>query len=172
MSAVSFDDVEISRLGKSEALPYDLLLLADPSREIIDTYLGASDVYVARWNNEIIGVYVLFPLDQTAVEIKAIAVAAGHQGKGLGGRLLRHADDMARQRGFRKIVIGTANASVGQIYLYQKQGFELTELRKNFFLDLYSEPIFENGIQCKHMLVFRKELRNEASLTETNHGNP
>lgn len=34
----------------------------------------------------------------------------------------------------------------------------MTEIKKNFFVDKYKEPIFENGIKCKHMVVLAKTL--------------
>ena len=60
--------------------------------------------------------------------------------------------------GFKSICIGTSNASIGQLYLYQKQGFEIFKIEKKFFLKNYNQEIFENGIQCKHMLYLEKSL--------------
>ena len=30
---------------------------------------------------------------------------------------------------------------------------------RDYFLRNYPEPIWENGIQCKHQLIFKKTLR-------------
>ena len=52
--------LKINKLKESEVLPYDLLLSADPNKELIDKYLKEGECFVARnENNEIVGEYVL-----------------------------------------------------------------------------------------------------------------
>ncbi|NLR63141.1 GNAT family N-acetyltransferase [Chitinophaga varians] len=148
----------IKLLGTGDELPYDLLLLADPSREIIDSYIRDSRVYVALIGDVRVGVYVLTPLEDKKAEVKNIAIHESWQGRGLGKQLLTDAAIKARDLGFRTLVIGTGNSSVAQLYLYQRSGFEITAIRKDFFIQHYPEPIYENGIQCKHMIMLEKTL--------------
>jgi aminoglycoside 6'-N-acetyltransferase I len=148
----------IRQLKKHEAIPYELLLLADETREIIDTYALAGEIYVLEENNQIIAVYVLQVLDAGRIEIKNIAVRQNDQGQGIGKHLLKDATRRAKDRGFETLLIGTANGAIKQLYLYQKEGFEITSIKKNFFIDHYPEVIFENGIQCKHMIMLEKQL--------------
>ncbi|MBC9912928.1 GNAT family N-acetyltransferase [Chitinophaga varians] len=148
----------IQLLAPQDALPYDLLLLADPSREMIDTYIQHSHVYVALMGDLRVGVYVLTPLEDNKAEVKNIAVHESWQGRGLGKQLLADAAIKARVLGFRTLVIGTGNSSVAQLYLYQRSGFDITAIRKDFFLQHYATPIYENGIQCKHMIMLEKDL--------------
>ena len=42
-----------------EAHPLDLLLLADPSREIVEQYIANGECRVAEEEGKIVGVYVL-----------------------------------------------------------------------------------------------------------------
>lgn len=151
-------NITFEKLGKNDPIPYDLLLLADPSKDLVDKYLKQSVVYIARKNDEILGVIVLFPLTTETVEIKNIAVNPAHQGQGIGRFLIENIIHNAWLQGQKSICIGTANSSVGQLYLYQKLGFEITDIKKHFFTDNYTEPIFENGIQAKHLLVLTKQL--------------
>jgi len=146
------------QLGKSEEIPYALLLGADPSKELVEKYLKSSEIYVARLANEIIGVYVLYPINSEKAEIKNIAVEEKFQGKGVGKLLLEDAFKLAKAKGYKQLIIGTGNSSVGQLYLYQKAGFEMTEIRWNFFIDNYPDPLYEDGIQVKHMIVLSKQL--------------
>ncbi len=148
----------IRLLRHGEAVPYGLLLLADPSREMIDSYLPLSETRVALLGDRPVGVYVLMPLGKEAAEIKNIAVDPMHQGKGLGKLLLADATEAAKKSGFKTLAIGTANTSVGQLCLYQKQGFELDSINKGFYLRHYPAPLFENGMQCKHLLMLVKQL--------------
>jgi aminoglycoside 6'-N-acetyltransferase I len=152
------EDIIIRPLGKEEPIPYHLLLLADPSRSLVYSYLTTSSIYVAVADNQVIGEYVLYPIDKKAAEVKNIAVEEQFQGQGVGKLLLAHASKTAKAKGFRSLTIGTANSSVGQIYLYQQQGFLITGVKVNYFLDNYPEPIYENGEQCKDQLILTKEL--------------
>jgi aminoglycoside 6'-N-acetyltransferase I len=101
---------------------------------------------------------VLDQIDATSIEVKNIAIRECEQGKGFGKALLRYSESVSRELGFEKLVIGTGNSSLGQLALYQKEGFDISRIQKNFFIKNYSEPIFENGIQCKHMVILEKSL--------------
>jgi ribosomal protein S18 acetylase RimI-like enzyme len=148
----------IQLLQKDKQIPYDLLLLADETIEAIDKYINESDIYVLKRKNAIIALYVLHTISFDTIEIKNIAVDKSFQGQGIGRTLLAHAVDRAKEMGFKKIIIGTGDASIKQLYLYQKVGFEIYDIKHRFFLDNYPEPIYENGIQLKHMIMFKMDL--------------
>jgi len=155
-----FKDITISNLEKDDLIPYELLLLADPSKDLIDKYLKQSNLVLAKQNDETIGVIVLFPLTVETVEIKNIAVRPDFQGLGIGRYLIENVIQVALSNKQKSICIGTANSSVGQLYLYQKLGFEITAIKRSFFTDNYTEPIYENGIQAKHLLVLTRQLND------------
>ncbi|SRR5260221_13107861 len=151
-------EISIRQPGQNEAMPYELLLDADPSIAAIEKYLETSEIYVAVLKGKVVAIVVLYPLDKDTFEIKNIAVEERFQGNGIGKLLLKTATQIAIDKGAKDIVIGTSNSGIGQLYLYQRNGFEITGIKRNFFLDNYPEPIFENGIQCKHMIMLRKKL--------------
>lgn len=151
-------DITFTKLDRNAPPPYALLLLADPSKDLVDEYLKQSDTFVAEQNKETVGVVVLFPLTEETVEIKNVAVKPALQGRGIGSYLIANAIKVATLKKYKSVCIGTANSSIGQLYLYQKLGFEITEIRKDFFTDRYAEPIYENGVQAKHMLMLTKRL--------------
>jgi ribosomal protein S18 acetylase RimI-like enzyme len=152
------NDITIRQLDESESIPYTLLLDADPSMEAIDRYLHSSEIYVGLLADKIIATFVLHQNDKDTLEIKNIAVEEKFQNKGIGKLLLNYASQMAAGKSVTRLVIGTSNASIAQLYLYQNAGFEITGIKHNFFLDNYPEPIFENSIQCKHMIMLTKQL--------------
>jgi aminoglycoside 6'-N-acetyltransferase I len=152
------DNTSTRQLSKQEAIPYHLLLLADETKEIIEPYAKEGEIYVLEVGSKTIAVYVLLTIDTKRVEIKNIAVEKSYQGQGIGTLLLREATSRAKEQGFETLLIGTANGAIKQLYLYQKEGFEITSIKKNFFIDHYPEPIFENGILCKHMIMLEKQL--------------
>jgi aminoglycoside 6'-N-acetyltransferase I len=154
----SLKDITIRQLEKDEAVPWKLLLDADPSEDLVSRYMETAETYIALLKEKVVGVYVLFPVDTGCLEIKNIAVENEFQRKGIGKLLLNDAMQRANRKAARTLLIGTSNASVMQLYLYQKQGFEITGIRYNFFVDNYPEPVFENGIQCKHLVMLAKQL--------------
>jgi len=152
------DGIVTKELKDKEAIPYDLLLIADPSKAVIEKYIADSIIYTAHLKGEMVGCYVLYPVDKETIEIKNIVVDEKFQGQGIGTILLNDAMDKAKLNGRKQIIIGTGNSSIGQLYLYQKVGFRITGIKADFFKDNYEEPIMENGIECRDMIVLTKEL--------------
>jgi GNAT superfamily N-acetyltransferase len=102
---------------------------------------GAATV---RWNKE-------------PVEILELAVGRGLQGQGLGRRLIEYLLGEARLRGKPALYVGTANSSIGNIVFYQKCGFRMDSVRKDYFWYQQS-PVYENGLRTRDLLVFRYDL--------------
>ena len=96
-------------------------------------------------------------------EIMELAVAPERHGQGIGRQIVAWLIEQARGRGKSAVRVGTANASIDNIAFYQKCGFRMDEVRKDYFW-YYREPIYENGIQVRDMLVFRYDLAGDAAL--------
>lgn len=77
---------------------------------------------------------------------------------GIGKKLIEHSIQTARLQGFKTLEIGTGNSSIGQLALYQKCGFRVTGVDRDYFVRHYKEPIFERGIQCKDMIRLSMDL--------------
>ena len=146
------------KLREREAPPFELLLLADPSREMVEEYLAIGECRVAEIAGEIVGVYVLARLDVKTMEIMNVAVHERMRGQGIGKRLIEDAIQTARELGYQSLEVGTGNSSIGQLALYQKCGFRIEGVIRDFFIDNYEEVIFENGIQCRDMIRLAMEL--------------
>lgn len=148
----------IRKLNLNEEPPMDLLLLADPSKVLVEEYMKRGECLVAEHDAQIIGVYVLLPTRPETVELVNIALIENQQGKGLGKKLVMSAIKVAKSKGYRTIEVGTGNSSIGQIALYQKCGFRIISVDIDFFIRNYSELIYENGIQCRDMIRFSQDL--------------
>jgi ribosomal protein S18 acetylase RimI-like enzyme len=146
------EELKIRKLQESEAPPLELLLLADPSEKMVKSYINKGQCYVAEINQEVVGVFVLLPTSPQAVEIVNVAVSEDKQGQGIGKRLVEHAIYTTRETEYKSLEIGTGNSSIGQLALYQKCGFRITGIDKDYFTRNYEEDIFENGIQCRDMI--------------------
>lgn len=136
----------------------ELLLLADPSREMLESYLKSGRVYTGFLEGKLVGVLVLNEISPGVQEIKNIAVIEEQQGKGYGRKLLGFAEEEARRLKAKELYIGTGNSSLQQLKLYQQMGFRMKEVRRDFFTEGYAEPLFENGIQCRDMIILSKEI--------------
>ncbi|TVY07849.1 GNAT family N-acetyltransferase [Paenibacillus cremeus] len=148
----------VRNLHKNEQAPMSLLLLADPSRVLVEEYLVRGMCFVAESDGKIMGVYVLLPTRPATVELVNVAVAEGAQGKGSGKQLVMHAVTTARSLGYQTIELGTGNSSIGQLALYQKCGFRIVGVDVDFFVRHYSEEIYENGIHCRDMIRLAQDL--------------
>lgn len=139
----------------------DLLLLADPSEAMIREYLADGKLFAARWDDTVVGVFVIIDHGDSLWELKNIAVAEEWQGKGVGKALLDAACDAARDRGAERLELGTGNSSLDQLAFYQKAGFRMQRIAKNYFTLNYPDPIEENGIACRDMVILAKVLGQE-----------
>nr|WP_236005879.1 GNAT family N-acetyltransferase [Desemzia sp. RIT 804] len=137
----------------------ELLLSADPSQRIVEAYLSRGECYVAELDNQVIGVYILVEIKPDTIELINIAIGEIYAGKGLGKQLVMNAIKRATTKGYKVIEVGTGNSSIGQLAFYQKCGFRIEGVKKDFFLQNYSEAIFENGIQCRDMIRLSQQLQ-------------
>ncbi|MBV6647472.1 MAG: GNAT family N-acetyltransferase [Cyclobacteriaceae bacterium] len=151
-------DIEIKRIEKNDPTPYDLLMMADPSLDMIEHYLANGTCYLARSGDFILGEYVTIPVSKDVVEVKNIAVYPKYRGQGIGKRMLAHAMEHAALRHYKKLLIGTGNSSLNQLALYQKIGFDIERIEKDFFIKNYTQPIYEGGIRCRHKVILTKQL--------------
>ncbi|MDU0201704.1 MULTISPECIES: GNAT family N-acetyltransferase [Paenibacillus] len=150
--------MQIRELKTNEQPPLELLLLADPSQKLVEGYLQRGQCFIGTLNEQIVGVYVLLPTRPDTVELVNIAVDEGHQGKGYGKQLVKHAIQVSTGLGFKTMEVGTGNSSVGQLALYQKCGFRITGIDKDFFIRHYEEEMIENGIQVIDMIRLSQDL--------------
>lgn len=150
--------MKIRKSHPNETPPMDLLLLADPSVKLVEDYLRRGECFVAEKNDLIVGVYVLIPTRPRTVELVNVAVAEHLQGKGIGKQLVLHAVQEARRQGYDTIEVGTGSTGMAQLALYQKCGFRMTSIDRDFFTRHYTEEIYENGMLLRDMVRLSQDL--------------
>lgn len=146
------DTITISKKTSHLEELYPILLLADPAKEKINSYLIKSDCFVLELNMKIIGVLVLQKLNETSLEIMNIAIIQEYQNKGFGKKLIEYVINQSKNKKQHRFVICTGNSSIGQLALYQKLGFTIFDIKYNYFTKNYDSPILENGILCEHKI--------------------
>lgn len=132
-------------------VPFDLLLEADPSEASISSYLTDSWCFVACESDEVLAACIAKPLTSTTVEIFNVSVQPSHQRLGIGTQLLKSVLTELPNKGITRLELGTGTFGY-QLTYYQRLGFRVDSVSKDYFLINYSAPIFENGIQHKDML--------------------
>ncbi|MEH6558860.1 MAG: GNAT family N-acetyltransferase [Oceanicoccus sp.] len=134
-----------------DSIPADLLLIADPSEEKINSYLKGAVCFAAVTNNNFVGACVTNINVDGEVEIFNIATVSSVQGQGVGSKLLEFVISELGKRTVNRLVLGTGTFGY-QLVFYQRLGFRVDAVVKDFFIDNYDEPIYENGIQHFDML--------------------
>lgn len=150
--------IKIRKLAEHETPPYDLLHLADPSEEAVNDYLTRGTCYIGTLNDAIIAVCVLLPTRPFTIELVNLAVDESHQKQGFAKAMIAFVIQEAKAQHYKTLEVGTGNAGIEQMALYQKCGFTIQSVDFDFFRKHYPEPIFENGIECRHMIRMGMDL--------------
>jgi ribosomal protein S18 acetylase RimI-like enzyme len=135
----------------------DYLLLADESEEIVREYINDGEMFAILCEGQIVGVAQFIFLQNVIVELKNIAIIEDYQGKGIGKFVVKEAFGLYKMKGLNKMLVGTANSSIANLAFYQKLGFRIVEIKKNFFKK-YPNPIYENGIRALDMVMLERDL--------------
>ena len=136
----------------------ELLLLADEQESMVDTYLERGDMFVCM-DPEPVGEIVVVSLGNGVFEIKNLATAPQHHGKGYGRALIEFVIEHYKDRCSR-MMVGTGDSPL-TLPFYQKCGFREHHRIKNFYTDHYDHPIIEVGIQLVDMVCLSRECKEE-----------
>lgn len=136
----------------------NLLLEADPSKDMINRYLKNADLFVLTYNENIACIAVVFKIDENTVELKNIVTKKEYRGKGYGKKMLKYLADNYKVR-YKKMIVGT---SENNIPFYVKQGFDKYEKTvKKFWKDNYDEKICNENAICIDRYYYSKNLNRK-----------
>ena len=152
--------MRLEALPSSETLfLLPMLLDADEGEERIRTVLlnPAYTAYACWLDDQLVGAAVVRWEEGDPSEILYIEVAAALRGRGYGKQIIQALqDELLRRRG-HSLLVGTANAALENIAFYQKCGFRMYAIRRDYFAYI-QPPVFEHDIQLRDMLVFRYDV--------------
>lgn len=146
------------QLNRDSEVPYHLLLLADETKEAINQYIFKSDIYLLHNGIENIAVMALYKKSNSELEIKNVAVIESYRSEGIGGILMDKAKEIAKENHYKTLTVGTSDTGFQQIRFYEKNGFTKNGILKDFFIENYPVPIYENGLQMKDMILLVHHL--------------
>lgn len=136
----------------------DLLLEADPSKDMIHKYLQESDVYALKKEDELISIAVILPISRKTLELKNIVTTEKYRNKGYAKTLLKSLCGNYKQK-YDRMLVGVAE---NNIPFYVKQGFDKYEKTiKNFFIDNYDEEIKDGDLVCTDLIYYSKDLKKK-----------
>ncbi len=136
----------------------DLLLEADPSKDMIHKYLNDSDVYALKKGDELISIAVILHIDRKTLELKNIVTKESYRNKGYAKKLLKSLCGNYKQK-YDRMLVGTTE---NNIPFYVKQGFDKYEKTiKKFFIDNYDEEIKDGDLTCTNLIYYSKDLKKK-----------
>lgn len=140
----------------------DLLLEADPSKDMIHKYLNDSDVYALKKGDELISIAVICTISRKTLELKNIVTRENYRNKGYAKILLKSLCGNYKQK-YDRMLVGTTE---NNIPFYVKQGFDKYEKTiKNFFIDNYNGEIKDGDLICTDLIYYSKDLKKKVKIT-------
>lgn len=148
--------MEFLKIENNKKRYIDLLLLGDEDEKMIDKYLERGEMYILD-DNGIKAECVVTDEGSKILEIKNIAVSPKFQKQGYGKKLIEFITEKYSEN-FSVIQAGTGDSPL-TIPFYEKCGFKKSHIVKNFFIDNYKNPIYEEGVQLIDMIYLQKNLK-------------
>lgn len=147
--------MEIREIKEDKKIYIELLLLADEEEKMVDKYLDRGQMFVLD-DEGIKAECVVTQEGDNVIEIKNIAVYPKYQKKGYGKKLIEFIETKYKND-FDIIRVGTGDSKL-TIPFYENCGFRKSYCIKDFFVNNYENPIYEDGIRLKDMVYLEKKL--------------
>ena len=147
--------MEIREIKEDKKIYIELLLLADEEERMIDKYLERGQMFVLD-DEGIKAECVVTQEGDNIIEIKNIAVYPKYQKKGYGKKLIEFIETKYKND-FDIIRVGTGDSKL-TIPFYENCGFKRSYCIKDFFVNNYENPIYEDGIRLKDMVYLEKNI--------------
>ena len=81
-----------------------------------------NNIHIASFDDdEMLGCCMLTPLDHETVQLRQMAVPDKLQGKGIGASIMSFAETLARDKGYKKMIMHARDTAIG---FYEKFGFK------------------------------------------------
>ena len=155
------EQIRIVPEGKERDTYLPLLLLADDSESEVRAYYQDGDLYaLSDQDNHLLGMILVIPKGDGSVELKSVAVDTALHNQGIGKRMLGMVLMDLKRRGVMHVIVGTASCSIGALAFYQKAGFRIWRIERDFFSAArgYPEGTEENGIPLRDMVWLDQQL--------------
>lgn len=123
----------------------------------------ALNSYAVWESQELVGAAIVHWSDDT--EIVLFAVAPDRRGQGIGKWIVAALVEEARRRSVRVMQVGTGNVSLDNIAFYQKCGFRMSHVRRDYF-HYIQPPLVVDGVMLRDMIVLNYVLEDRNELSQ------
>jgi GNAT superfamily N-acetyltransferase len=147
--------MEIKIIQENKKRYLDLLLLADEQESMIDKYLERGDMF-ALLDGDVKSICVVTKEEEGNLELKSIATYEKYQRQGYGSKLIQYLFEYYLGH-YKTMLVGTGECP-SIIAFYEHLGFTYSHRVKNFFVDHYDHPMFDQGIQLVDMIYLKKDF--------------
>ncbi len=148
--------MEIVKIMDGDKTKYmDLLLIADEQVSMIEKYLYRGDMF-ALCDDEVKAICVVTQEETGIYELKNIVTVPEFQRKGYAQQLIAYVANYYKKSG-EELLVGTGDCP-WILHFYEKCGFEKSHIVKNFFIDNYDHPMYEDGHQLVDMIYLKRHL--------------
>jgi ribosomal protein S18 acetylase RimI-like enzyme len=83
-----------------------------------------SAIFLAHFNDQVVGTISLIPIDQDNYEILKLGVVDDYKGLGIGSRLMQICIDICKEKNVKTITLESSSKLKSALNLYEKLGFE------------------------------------------------
>lgn len=147
--------MEIVEIKQGKELYIDLLLEADPDKDVVMKYLNDGEMYILKDKEKILAEIVITKIDDETCELKNIATKEEARGKGYASKMIKYIFDVYSSK-YKRMIVGTTE---NMIPFYVLNGFtKYHHTVKNFFLDNYKEEVWDGDLHCIDMYYYSKEF--------------
>lgn len=153
--------IEIRRYEGPRADLRHLFSEADDSESQIASYMELGELLVAITDSAIVGEALVTPIDEAGTfELKSLAVIESHRSKGIGAALVDAVAAHCRHRSGRRLVVATAAASIPALKFYQRLGFRIHQVIRDFYsAEKGYRPLELDGIPLRDEVILDRDIK-------------
>jgi len=125
-----FKDISLDWLHSHDLYEKAGDALLDHPQKYID---NGSFIFLAHYDDEIVGTVSLSPLEKNTFEIMKLGVIDGYKGLGIGRKLMQICIDICQKKEVKLITLDTSSKLQNAIKLYEKLGFVHVKITASYY---------------------------------------
>ena len=151
--------MKIRQITRDKDEYMDMLLMADPQKDMIESYLYRSEMFVLVNGGDICSICVVQPLKNRKCELKNIVTRVEDRGKGYARYLIHYICEYYGDV-CDTMYAGTGN-SKKMIDFLEHCGFVNSHMIVNYYVDHYQMPVYEDGVRITDKVFLKKKQRTK-----------
>ena len=149
--------MEIEKVTRNKEKYLPLLLMADASAAMVETYLEDCELFAVEDRGEAIGVAAVVETEEGDILIKNIAVSGKKRGKGYGKLLVDYVLKHYKGR-YKTVYATTTGLDTACMEFFAHCGFSYSHTVEGFYVENYPMPILDDRARAQDVLYFKKAL--------------